>query len=157
MNLLLALLAAATPAAALPPDIAAFNRALTDATLRMDHAALLALWEDDGVSLLPETAPIQGKKALAGFLDGIAKTIPGAKVTRQEDDCHDAEVAGDWASEWCYTHQVVDLGEGRAPWEGRGRMLLVLHRGPDGRWRIRREMWNAAVRTAPPPPPPASP
>lgn len=144
---LVALLAAAgpaLPAATLPPDIAAFDRALTEATLHMDNAAVLALWEDDGVSLLPGTAPIQGKEALARFLDGIAKQIPGAKVTRQENDCHDAEVAGDWASEWCFTHQVVDLGGGRAPWEGRGRMLLVLHRGKNGSWRIKREMWNAA-------------
>ena len=146
-SLLIALLAAASPAvpvANLPPDIAAFNRALTTATLHMDNAGVLALWEEDGVSLLPGQAPMQGRKSIARFLDEVVKQIPGARVTLQEDRCQDAEVAGDWASEWCTTHQVVDLGGGRAPWEGRGRMLLVLHRGKKGQWRIKREMWTAA-------------
>ena len=138
------LLALALCAAAMPPDIAAFNRSFTGAVLQMDDAGLLALWEDDGVSLLPGKAPVAGKKAIARLLTETRALIPGAKVIVQEDRCSDAEVAGDWASEWCTTHQVVDLGKGRKPWEGRGRMLLVLHRGRDGRWRISREMWQAS-------------
>ena len=137
------LLALALCAAALPPDIAAFNRRFTEAVLQMDDAAILGLWEDDGVSLLPGKSPVSGKKQLAQMLAEVRKAIPGAKVTLQEDDCFDADVAGDVATEWCTTHQVVDVGNGKT-WEGRGRMLLVLHRGADGRWRIRREMWQPA-------------
>ena len=46
---------------AAPPEIDAFNRALAAATRSMDNAALLALWDDDGISLLPSTKPIVGK------------------------------------------------------------------------------------------------
>jgi hypothetical protein len=28
-------------------------------------------------------------------------------------------------------------------------MLLVLHRGADGKWRMRREMWNAGIADSP--------
>lgn len=88
-----------------------FNSAMIKATRAMDNAALLALWEDDGVALLPSTPPIVGKVALTKF----------------------------------YTeHQVVDLGPGKQPFDGKGTMLFVLHRGHDGVWRLKREMWNPA-------------
>ena len=125
-------------------EIDGFNRALTDATLHMDNARLLSLWEDDGVSLLPGTAPLVGKKAIAAMLEKVTAQFPGAKVTLQEDHCVDVEMSADWASEWCDTHQVVDLGAGKDPFDGRGRMLLVLHKGEGGRWRIKREMWIQA-------------
>ena len=43
-------------------EIEVFNRAFDDATRRMDNAAAVALWEADGISLLPSTKPIVGKK-----------------------------------------------------------------------------------------------
>jgi len=122
--------------------IAAFNQALDDATRRMDNAASLALWEEDGISLLPQTKPIIGKKAIAVLLDSVMAQLAGAKMTFFESECFDIEVAGDWAAEWCTEHQVVALGDGKT-FEGRGKMLFVLHRS-DGKWRIKREMWNQA-------------
>lgn len=56
---------AATPAQS---GIETFNKSLDAATRSMDNAATLALWDDDGVSLLPSTPPIVGKKAIGKFL-----------------------------------------------------------------------------------------
>jgi ketosteroid isomerase-like protein len=128
--------------------IEAFNRALDQATLRMDNAATLALWEDDGVSLLPATAPMVGKPALAAFLRALQRQHPKARMQSFESHCHDIQSDGRLASEWCDEHQVVSFGDGTPPFDGRGKMLLVLHRGDDGRWRLRQEMWTQA---APPP------
>jgi ketosteroid isomerase-like protein len=121
--------------------IAAFNQALTSATRTMDNAATLALWDDDGISLLPDTAPIVGKPAIADFLANVARHLHGAHMQQFELTCHDAHTAADWSSEWCDEHQVVVLANGQPPFDGRGRMLLVLHRGVHG-WRIQREMWQ---------------
>ncbi|HEY0776593.1 MAG TPA: hypothetical protein VGD56_01380 [Gemmatirosa sp.] len=123
--------------------IAAFNRALDAATRRMDDTSMLALWEDDGVSLLPATAPLVGKPAIAAFLSGVSAAFPGGHMETFTNACHDVEISGAWATEWCVEHQVVLLPGGRR-FEGSGKLLLVLHRGADGRWRLRREMWNAA-------------
>lgn len=125
--------------------VEAFNRALDAATRRMDNAATLALWADDGVSLLPSTKPIAGKAAIAKFLGDVMSSLAGAHVERFDLRCFDIAVAGDWASEWCTEHQVVILGGGKPPFDGWGKMLLVLHREADGAWRLKREMWNQAT------------
>ena len=144
--ILLTALAVDAIGAAQPPanlGIEAFNRALTDATARMDNAAALALWEDDGISLLPLTKPIIGKQALSKFYDEVASQLAGARMEKFDMHCFDIETEKDWATEWCHEHQHLILPNGKPPFDGSGKMLLVLHRGADGKWRLRREMWNA--------------
>jgi len=130
-----------------PSGVKAFNDALIDATKRMDNAAVLALWENDGVSLLPSTAPIVGKAAITQFLNDVTSRMGPAHMTSFTMTCSDPTISGDWASEWCNEHQVVAFDDAKQPpFDGQGKMLLVLHRGGDGAWRIRNEMWNAAAK-----------
>lgn len=124
-----------------------FNQALDAATRSMDNAAVLALWEDDGISLLPSTPPIIGKKAIGKFLAEVTEQYPGGRMEKFEMQCHDIMISGDLASEWCTEHQIVQFPGGKPPFEGWGKMLLVLHRHA-GKWRLKEEMWNQAV--APP-------
>jgi uncharacterized protein (TIGR02246 family) len=128
-----------------PREIARFNQQMIDATRRMDDAAILALWEDDGASLLPGAAPLAGKAALRELLATIHAQHPRARMASFEMSCEGLEVAsaGDVAHEYCREHQVVEE-DGQPTFDGRGRMLFVLHRGADGVWRLRREMWQQA-------------
>jgi ketosteroid isomerase-like protein len=126
-----------------------FNRALIQATTQMDNAAALALWEEGGITLLPQTKPIIGKKAIAEFLSEVSSQLSGARMEKFEMQCFDAESTGDLATEWCEEHQHVILPGGKPPFDGRGKMLLVLHRGADGKWRMRREMWNEGLADNP--------
>jgi len=137
------------PAAADRAGIEAFNRAFDEATRRMDTAATLALWEEDGTSLLPSTPPIAGKKAIAAFLAQVMAQLQGAHMEKFENACTDVQISGDWASEWCTEHQVVQLPAGKPPFDGWGKMLLVLHKGADGKWRVKREMWNQGLPPEP--------
>jgi ketosteroid isomerase-like protein len=136
--------AACTAAAAAPASasIDAFNAALAEATRHMDSAATMRLWEDEGVTLLPDADPIAGKRAISRYLEDVLRSLADAHMAAFEMRCAGVEVAGDWATEWCEEHQKVDLAGGKPPFEGRGRMLLVLHKGGDGNWRLRREMWQ---------------
>lgn len=81
--------AAGDTGAAARAGIDEFNRALIQATTRMDNAATLALWEDDGIDLLPQTDPIVGKKALAKFYDDVMKDLAGARMEKFELKCFD--------------------------------------------------------------------
>ena len=131
--------------ALIPPDIAAFNSQYAEATKRMDNAATLAFWTDDGISLLPSTKPLVGKAAITQFLAGVTSNLKGATMESFQMECFDVVVSGDLASEWCTEHQVVRLGDGKAPFDGHGKMLFVVRRGSDRIWRIEREMWNQAI------------
>ena len=148
------LLFAARIAAAQQPSsnnragIEALNRALDDATRRMDTAATIALWAEDGTSLLPSTKPIEGRTAIARFFGDVMASIPGASMEQFELKCFGLVISGNLASEWCTEHQRVRLGGDKPPFEGRGRMLFVLRRGHDRQWRILREMWNPSENPA---------
>ena len=133
---------------ALHPEIDAFNRAFFDATRHMDTPGTLALWDDDGLSLLPSTKPIEGKAAITKFMNAVMASLAGAHMTKFEGACFDIQQSGDWASEWCTEHQLVELGGGKVPFDGYGKMLLVLHR-TGGTWRLREEMWNQALAPDP--------
>ena len=123
-------------------EIAAFNTKLENATRSMDNAKVLELWAVDGISLLPSTKPMVGKAAIGEFLNTVMGQLQGARMELFEMHCSAIESSGDWASEWCDEHQVVVLAGGKPPFDGRGRMLLVLHKSKDGSWLIEREMWN---------------
>ncbi|HVO58788.1 MAG TPA: DUF4440 domain-containing protein [Dongiaceae bacterium] len=127
-------------------EIDAFNQQFLAAHLKMDNAAILDLWAEDGVSLLPETPPIMGKKAIGKFLSDVTSQLAGYHMEKMELDFQGIEVSGDWASEWTLEHQVVRGPADKPPFEGRGKMLLVLHREAGGQWRVKREMWNAGEK-----------
>jgi ketosteroid isomerase-like protein len=139
-----ATLGAQSPAGA-HAGIDAFNRAFADATRHMDNAATLALWDDDGVNLLPSTEPINGKPAITKFMNDVMSSLAGAHMKSFESTCFDIHASGDWASEWCTEHQIVELPNGKPPFDGYGKMLLVLHRGADRKWRLHDEMWNQGL------------
>ena len=145
----LALFLCLAPAMTLAADdragIEAFNRAFAEATRKMDNGAVIALWEEDGTSLLPSTPPIRGKKAIAAFIEKVVADLPGAKMEKFESECFDIQVSGAWASEWCTEHQIVTFPGGKPPFDGYGKLALVLHRGADGKWRIKQEMWNQVL------------
>jgi ketosteroid isomerase-like protein len=144
--ILCAVPAVAAAQAAPPADgagVERFNQAFADATRRMDDSATIALWEEDGISLLPSTPPVVGRRAIGDLITGVSRQFPGAHMLSFDLACHGLEGSGPWASEWCTEHQVVRISADNT-FDGWGKMLLVLHRGRDGHWRLSREMWNQA-------------
>jgi uncharacterized protein (TIGR02246 family) len=133
----------ATPARA---EIDAFNKKYIAAHLRMDNAAVLSLWAEDGISLLPATDPIIGKEAIGKFMDEVVGRMPGYHMQKMDVDFQGIEVSGDWASEWAEEHQVVQPPPGKRVIDSYGKLLLVLHREADGTWRITREMRNQGLK-----------
>ena len=127
-------------------EIDAFNEEFGRAEQRMDNAAVMALWADDGVSLLPGMAPIAGKRTIGRWMDDIVSQMPGYRMVKAENEFHDIQISGEWASEWAMTHQIVQPPDGKPVIETHGKMLLVLHREKNGEWKIKQEMWNAGER-----------
>lgn len=128
-------------------EIQAFNQKFINAHLRMDNPAIIAMWADDGVSLLPSMAPMVGKPAIAKFINDISAQMPGFKLVRESIDFRDIRVSssGDWASEWGLEVQAIEPPNQPAM-EGYGKILFVLHKDATGEWKIQQEMWNQAPK-----------
>ena len=127
-------------------EIDAFNKKYIATHLRMDNAAVMSMWAEDGISLLPTTDPIIGKEAIGKFMDEVTGKMPGYHMQKVDVDFQGIEVSGDWASEWAEEHQVVQPPPGKRVIDSYGKLLLVLHREADGNWRITREMWNQGLK-----------
>lgn len=149
MGLLLATSSTAAPAkqrnhhALDTSGIESFNKSFADAVRSMNNSAVLSLWEDDGVALLPDTPPMRGKPAIRAMLESVTSGHPKARMESFTNECFDIERSGRWASEWCLEHQVVTQ-PGKPTFDGWGKMLLMLHKQASGEWRLTREMWNHA-------------
>jgi len=127
-------------------EIEAFNKKFIEAHLKMDNAAVMSLWAEDGVSLLPQTEPMKGKATIAKFMDDVVAKMPGYHMEKIDVDFQGIEISGDWASEWAFEHQIVRPPDDRPVFDSYGKLLLVLHREADGNWRIKREMWNQGMK-----------
>jgi uncharacterized protein (TIGR02246 family) len=125
-------------------EIEAFNKRYVELHLRMDTPGILALWTEDGVDLMPGSAPMTGRKKISDWVTDIVAKMPGYKVTKQEMEFHDIFVCGDWASEWATVHQEVQPPDGKPMIESYGKSALVLRREAHGEWKVQQEMWNAA-------------
>jgi uncharacterized protein (TIGR02246 family) len=127
-------------------EIEAWNQKYIAAHLRMDNAAILGMWQEDGVSLLQGMEPIQGKQAIGKFFDEAVAQIAGYHMKTMEIDFREIQVLGDWAYEWGIEHQVLEAPPGKEPFDGRGNILLILHKSANGEWKIKQEMWSAAPK-----------
>ncbi len=127
-------------------EIVAFNKRYVELHEKMDTAAILALWAEEGVDLMPGDAALIGRKKISAWVEEIVGKMPGYKVRKQEMEFHDIHVCGDWASEWATEHQVVQPPDGKPVIESYGKMALVLHRETNGEWKVQQEMWNAAPK-----------
>ncbi|MDE3137372.1 MAG: SgcJ/EcaC family oxidoreductase [Acidobacteriota bacterium] len=123
------------------------NRQFLEAGRRQDDAAVMNLWADDGVDLLPGMQPLVGKAAIASWLEGISKRFHGTKVTRYEIHFEKIQINGDWAYEWGTSEETIVDPNGKT-FENPGKITLILHRNAHGQWKLYEEMWNSSPRTA---------
>jgi len=127
-------------------EIDAFNKRYVELHLKMDTPGILALWEEDGVDLMPGDAATIGRKKISAWVEEIVAKMPGYKVMKQDMEFHDIHLCGEWASEWATEHQVVQPPDGKPLIDNYGNMALVLHREANGEWKVQQEMWNAAPK-----------
>jgi len=134
-----------TPAPPADPkaEILTFNQNFINAHLRMDNPAIIDMWAEDGVSLLPSMAPMIGRATIGKFINDISAQMPGYKIVREKIDFRDIQVSGDWASEWGLETQGLQPPGNQPTMEGYGKLLFVLHKNAKGEWKIQQEMWNA--------------
>lgn len=115
------------------------------ATLSGDARALAALWTPDAVRMEPGGAADVGRAAIfASDARDQAGRPRGWAVLRYDPDIRQISVHGDWAVEWGYFDSLWRRSAKARPVPLRGKLLRVLHRDSDGKWRFAHVMWNTA-------------
>ncbi len=115
------------------------------ATLSQDPGALAQLWTDDVVRLEPGKEAEVGKQTLLAALERRQATRPGFRVLSYVPDFKSLTITNDgWAFEWGYfTGSYVESAGGEEK-RIRAKVLRILRKQADGRWRGAIGMWNTA-------------
>jgi uncharacterized protein (TIGR02246 family) len=132
-----------------PADSAAITHvqsAYVRAWLADDTAGVLATLNPDAILLPPGHQPVQGHQAIRAYWwpdDGSHTKITGFTwdVAEVLGSGTLAVARGLSTVSWTYTKDTVQSAQ-----TVRNLSLSVLARGPDGEWRIVRQMWGPALK-----------
>src|SRR5215831_2343003 len=119
-----------------------FNQRWIAACQKMDRPTTVAMWAEDGTDLIQGLEPMVGKAKIAAWLSDLEKQMPGAKMVYCTVDWQDIQIHGDVAYEWGINGQKVEFPPPQKPFEGAGKILLILKR-EKGEWKVAVESWNS--------------
>jgi ketosteroid isomerase-like protein len=115
------------------------------ATLSGDARALSDLWTADAVRMEPGGAADVGRTTI--FVEDArqqARRPHGWAALRYDPDIRQVSVHGDWAVEWGYFDGLWRDSAKARPVRLHGKLLRVMRRDSDGKWRFTHVMWNTA-------------
>lgn len=126
-------------------DIEAINRLRQqdmEASKKWNVDALVALWTDDIVALLPDRKPLVGKDANRNFLLSAKRESEGSEILEYRFDFKELTIAGDWAFEWGTLNVAEKLPDASEPVQSIINLMRVLKRGSDGSWKVARTIFS---------------
>lgn len=108
-----------------------------------DAAAAVAYYADDAIVMLPNHAPIKGRKGIQALFEAYFKEN-AAKIAHTPLE---TQVTGDWAYERGNLAVTVTPKSGK-PREESFKYLVIVKRQPDGSWKV---YWDMSNNNEPPP------
>src|SRR5581483_5838373 len=81
----------------------------------------------------PGLPPMVGKAKISAWLDSLTPQLAGAKMDYCTVDWQDIRIQGDLAYEWGINRQKIEFPAPGKPFEGNGKILLILKLQQDGR------------------------
>lgn len=165
LGLLIALVPVSACTTAAPPATGAASPSATDAAAEQAahkaHEAyvaainsnnlenFLATVTDDVVFIAPNSDAISGKAAVGAWV----KDYLAAYETKWEKTTKEFVVRGDLAYEW-YAYKSIDTPKAGGPAAGTpvvtdtGNGVNIYRRGPDGVWRVARDVWSTTRKAS---------
>jgi len=121
-------------------EIEKLHRQDIAATLSRDTAALTELWTDDAVRLQQGEPDDIGKEAIRATNERQKAATPELRVLSYVPETKELTITDGWAFEWRYfTASYVESPGGEVK-RIRGKVIMVLKKLPDGRWKGARAM-----------------
>ena len=110
-----------------------------------DVDTLCSLWTDDGVLLMPGAPPLVGKKAICSMLQEQKAHANGSETSGYTEDWNEVRIVGDYAWQWGKMSQTETNASGKQETMRVG-AIRILHRQPDGSWKVARAVVTPATR-----------
>ena len=110
-----------------------------------DVDALISLWTDDGVLLMPGTNPVVGKPSIRKLLETQKQQSAAIKTVSYDEDWTERRTNGNAAWEWGSISVSIQLPDGRRVSQ-KAFMLRILSRQPDGAWKFARAIGTPAPK-----------
>ena len=123
-------------------EIEKLHRLDVSATLAGDQTALSAGWTDDIVILGQGEEPGIGREAILAAREARKAALPGFRIVTYVPEIKDVTIVDGWAFEWGVFTTSFVAGPGSEEKPFRGKLLRVLKKQADGRWRVAIGMWN---------------
>ncbi len=98
-----------------------------------------ACFADDGIQMPPNFGPNAGKAAIQGWSKGFLNLF-ACQFRLYVDEIY---VAADWAFERGRYEISLNPKAGGASMDDGGKYITIYQRGPDGSWKIARDIWNS--------------
>lgn len=115
------------------------------ATLSGDPRALADTWTKDAVRMEPGGAAEVTRASITAEDTREWKLMPkGSGTLTYRPDIRNVQIHGDWAVEWGYFDSTYRVSAKSKPIVLHGKLLRVLHKDKDGKWRFSHVMWNDA-------------
>ncbi len=117
--------------------LATLARAFSEAYMRGDTEAIVAMYTEDAAIFPGNTDILQGRDAIRAYwTPNEGSTITNHHITPVE-----VIVEGNMASDYGY-YEVSGRTNGEDWGPAYGKYVIVWRRGDDGQWRMHLDMWN---------------
>jgi len=100
----------------------------------------LAIWDDEGIKMDPDTKAIEGKPAITA---AVKARFSSFSAMAMEISVTEIVVSGDYAFARGTFHRSITVKAGSAPLLFDGKFVSVLHRQDDGSWKLFRDIYNS--------------
>ncbi|MHC4332063.1 MAG: YybH family protein [Planctomycetota bacterium] len=116
-----------------------FEQTVFDAQIAGDFEAWLSSFAEDVTLFPPNEPPLTNKLAIRQYNAPLWEQFD----LHEETDDREVEVAGDWGyirAHWTWTLTPKDGGK---IVKDTGNSIWIVHRQPNGSWKIARAIWNS--------------
>lgn len=127
-------------------QIAALAQRFVETMKAGDVETPTSLWTEDAWAAPPGAPPIRGRE---GMRQWFRETYATGRITNLAFHPVEVKVHGDYAYETGHFVFSIQPPGGAAVLNDQGHYFVEWHRGADGQWRARREVWNSAIPNPP--------
>ena len=115
------------------------------ATKAGDYETLMSLMDEECILFPPDSEPEDGRAYLSRFRASSDSIEPEPEILEFLQDWEEVRLLGEFAYEQGIVRYAVRDASGAILRETQ-RLVRLLRRQPDGRWRVLRAMWHAPRR-----------